>query len=142
MRPEKKFWKKIKAKTSNVNWTRIESWSSPGVPDLFGVFKKKGSKKGFQFWAELKCSKLQKVIISSKQIAWHYAHAKHGGKSFIIVEISKGPGALDGVAVFPGSVIRELSTHGLELLEQGSGTRLPNSWTEDDLQNTLIGSHK
>jgi hypothetical protein len=137
MRPEKKFWKEIKNKTPNVNWTRIESWASPGVPDLFGVFKHFKTKKGIQVWVELKCNKLQKVIISPKQIAWHYAHAKHGGTSFIFVKI-KDPGvSKTSYAVFPGAMVRELSTMGLELLNQGSGTMLPDAWTEKDLQNTL-----
>ena len=140
MRPEKKFWQEIKNKTSNVNWTRIESWASPGVPDLFGVFKGLSTKKGIQFWAELKCNKLQKVIISSKQIAWHYAHAKHGGVSFVFVKISNPGVSKTSYAIFPGSMIRELSTMGLELLNQGSGTMLPDAWTEKDLQNTLTFS--
>jgi hypothetical protein len=140
MRPEKKFWKEIKNKTPNVNWTRIESWSSPGVPDLFGVFKDLKTNKGFQFWIELKCNKLQKVIISSKQIAWHYAHAKHGGVSFVFVKISNPGVSKTSYAIFPGSMIRELSTMGLELLNQGSGTMLPDAWTETDLQNTLTFS--
>ena len=140
MRPEKKFWKEIKNKTPNVNWTRIESWSSPGVPDLFGVFKDLKTNKGFQFWLELKCNKLQKVIISSKQIAWHYAHAKHGGVSFVFVKISNPGVSKTSYAIFPGSMIRELSTMGLELLNQGSGTMLPDAWTETDLQNTLTFS--
>ena len=71
MRPEKKFWQEIKKKTPNVNWTRIESWSSPGVPDLFGVFKDNQTNEGYQFWFELKVSKLQKVNINTKQVAWH-----------------------------------------------------------------------
>lgn len=140
MRPEKKFWKEIKNKTPNVNWTRIESWASPGVPDLFGVFKDLKTNKGFQFWLELKCNKLQKVIISSKQIAWHYAHAKHGGISFVFVKISNPGVSKTSYAIFPGSMIRELSTMGLELLNQGSGTMLPDAWTETDLQNTLTFS--
>lgn len=140
MRPEKKFWKEIKNKTPNVNWTRIESWASPGVPDLFGVFKDLKTNKGFQFWLELKCNKLQKVIISSKQIAWHYAHAKHGGVSFVFVKISNPGVSKTSYAIFPGSMIRELSTMGLELLNQGSGTMLPDAWTETDLQNTLTFS--
>ena len=140
MRPEKKFWKEIKNKTPNVNWTRIESWVSPGVPDLFGVFKDLKTNKGFQFWLELKCNKLQKVIISSKQIAWHYAHAKHGGVSFVFVKISNPGVSKTSYAIFPGSMIRELSTMGLELLNQGSGTMLPDAWTETDLQNTLTFS--
>lgn len=140
MRPEKKFWKEIKNKTPNVNWTRIESWASPGVPDLFGVFKDLSTKNGFQFWLELKCNKLQKVIISPKQIAWHYAHTKHGGISFIFVKISNPSATRTQYAVFPGHMVRELSTKGLELLNQGSGTMLPDAWTEKDLQNTLTFS--
>ena len=140
MRPEKKFWKEIKSKTPNVNWTRIESWSSPGVPDLFGVFKDLKTNKGFQFWIELKCNKLQKVIISPKQIAWHYAHTKHGGVSFIFVKISNPGVSKTSYAIFPGSMVRELSTMGLELLNQGSGAMLPDAWTETDLQNTLTFS--
>jgi len=137
VRPEKKFWQEIKNKMSNVNWTRIESWASPGVPDLFGVFKGLDNKKGIQFWVELKCNKLQKVIISPKQIAWHYAHTKHGGVSYIFVKISnraKGPG---GIAVFPGHMIRELHVHGLELLNQGSGYMIPDPWTGDQILKYL-----
>ena len=140
MRPEKKFWQEIKNKTPNVNWTRIESWASPGVPDLFGVFKDLNTNKGVQFWIELKCNKLQKVIISPKQIAWHYAHTKHGGISFIFVKISNPGARKASYAIFPGYMSRELHTLGLELLNQGSGTMLPDAWTEKDLQNTLTFS--
>ena len=137
MRPEKKFWQEIKNKTPNVNWTRIESWASPGVPDLFGVFKDLDTNKGIQFWVELKCNKLQKVIISPKQIAWHYAHTKHGGVSYIFVRIrnrAKSPG---GIAIFPGHMSRELHVHGLELLHQGSGYMIPDPWTGDQILKYL-----
>ena len=30
-----------------LSWTRIESWASPGVPDLFGVFKDLDTNKGY-----------------------------------------------------------------------------------------------
>jgi hypothetical protein len=36
MKPESKFWKKIKKNTPNIMWTRLESWASFGVPDLLG----------------------------------------------------------------------------------------------------------
>ncbi len=75
---------------------------------MFGVFKDLKTNKGFQFWLELKCNKLQKVIISPKQIAWHYAHAKHGGVSFVLVKISAEGGRDGRVAVFPGKLVREL----------------------------------
>ena len=137
MRPEKKFWQQLKVKTPNVNWTRIESWSSPGVPDLFGVFWDSAAKCGVQFWVELKCNKLQKVIISPKQIAWHYAHTKLGGKSFIFTKISDPYACHGSIWIIPGDMIRELSDHGLGLLDQGKGHLVPEPWNEDEILKYL-----
>ena len=137
MRPEKKFWQEIKKKTPNVNWTRIESWSSPGVPDLFGVFRDNQTNEGYQFWFELKVSKLQKVNINTKQVAWHYKHCKCGGKSFIVVKICNKSALRGRVAIFPGIMSREVKTYGLDLLDRGSGVLLPESWDEKILANTL-----
>ena len=60
--------------------------------------------------------------------------------SFVLVKISAEGGRDGRVAVFSGKLVRELSIHGLKLLDQGSGVLLPHPWTEEDLQNTLIGS--
>ena len=36
MKPESKLWQKIKKNTPKIQWTRLESWSSFGTPDLLG----------------------------------------------------------------------------------------------------------
>ena len=36
MKAESKFWQQIKKNTPKIQWTRLESWSSFGVPDLLG----------------------------------------------------------------------------------------------------------
>ena len=38
MKPESKFWKLVKKNTPKIQWTRLESWASFGVPDLLGHF--------------------------------------------------------------------------------------------------------
>ena len=49
MKPESKFWQLVKKKTPQIQWTRLESWASFGVPDLLGY----NDKCGF-FMVELK----------------------------------------------------------------------------------------
>ena len=84
-KPESKFWKQLKEGTAalDVLWTRIESWASPGVPDLFGVYK------GHSFWLELKISKLKKVKhidLSPQQILWQTLHCEAGATVWNLVK--------------------------------------------------------
>ena len=84
-KPESKFWKQIKDGTADLDvlWTRIESWASPGVPDLFGVYK------GHSFWLELKISKLKKVKhidLSPQQILWQTLHCEAGATVWNLVK--------------------------------------------------------
>ena len=84
-KPESKFSKQIKDGTADLDvlWTRIESWASPGVPDLFGVYK------GHSFWLELKISKLKKVKhidLSPQQILWQTLHCEAGATVWNLVK--------------------------------------------------------
>ena len=84
-KPESKFWKQLKDGTADLDvlWTRIESWASPGVPDLFGVYK------GHSFWLELKISKLKKVKhidLSPQQILWQTLHCEAGATVWNLVK--------------------------------------------------------
>ncbi len=63
----------------DIFWTRIENWAVPGVPDCYGC------KDGVMFWVELKITKDKKVKLSPFQKAWHFNHAKQGGRSFIML---------------------------------------------------------
>ena len=49
MKKESKFWQLVKKKTPQIQWTRLESWSSYGVPDLLGYHENCG-----YFMVELK----------------------------------------------------------------------------------------
>ncbi len=66
MKPESKFWKLIKKNTPKIQWTRLESWASFGVPDLVGYHDSCGF-----FMVELKVTKTKKVHFSPHQRMFH-----------------------------------------------------------------------
>ena len=108
-KPETRFWKKLKELTPNVHWTRIESFSSPGIPDLHGVYR---GEDGYpvSVFVELKCSKLKKVALTPKQISWNYSYNEAGGLNFILVETLPNR----DLYIYSGGVARELSITGIE----------------------------
>ena len=59
MKKESDLWKLLKKNTPNIKWTRLESWSSFGTPDLLGYHDSCGF-----FMVELKLitSKSQKKV--------------------------------------------------------------------------------
>jgi len=71
-KPESKFWKKLKEKTPDIVWTRIENWASFGTPDLLGY-----NKNQTYFTVELKLTKVKKLSISPHQIAYCVKHPKN-----------------------------------------------------------------
>ena len=103
MGPEAKLYKKLKAKTSRIIWTRIENLSLLGCPDLLGY-----NNSGNFFTVELKITKANKLKFSPHQIVWHVAHPHN---TFILAE-ALGPRL---VKLFPGSRIRELAACGFKL---------------------------
>ena len=103
MGPEAKLYKKLKAKTPRIIWTRIENLSLLGCPDLLGY-----TNSGHFFTVELKVTRGNKLKFSPHQIAFHIAHPKN---TFIIAE-ALGPRL---VKLFHGSRIRELAACGFKL---------------------------
>ena len=69
---EKNLSQRILKNSNIVKWSRVESKTSPGIPDLHGFFKDINDLQGYTFWLELKLTKHNKVALTSKQIAWHY----------------------------------------------------------------------
>ena len=108
MKPETRFWQQLKRATPEIHWFRIESFSSPGIPDLYGIFQNKKGKT-ITFWVELKCSEMKKVRISPKQISWNYTHSKLGGLNYIMVQALGD----SSVYIYSGSQVRELCIRGL-----------------------------
>ena len=66
MKPESRFWQEVKKNTPNIQWTRLESWASHGLPDLLGY----NSFCGF-FMVELKVVSKGKPRFSPHQIMFH-----------------------------------------------------------------------
>ena len=56
MKPESKLWQLIKKKTPKIQWTRLESWASFGVPDLLGYHENCGF-----FMLEMKVTRGKKI---------------------------------------------------------------------------------
>jgi Holliday junction resolvase len=76
--PESKLWKALRDGITDIHWVRIESWSSPGVPDV------NGCAEFGEFWIELKVIKHKRVVLSPHQIAWHITRSRHSGRSYIL----------------------------------------------------------
>ena len=77
MKPESKFWQIIKKNTPKIQWTRLESWASFGVPDLLGYHDNCGF-----FLVELKVTKTSKVHFSPHQKMFHLTRTK---RNFILL---------------------------------------------------------
>ena len=77
MKPETKFWHKVKKFMPEISFTRLENLSGFGTPDLLAY-----NKKGTFFTVELKVSKVNSVKLSPHQISFHVRHPKN---SFILV---------------------------------------------------------
>jgi len=103
LKPEQKFYEKIKRKFKNFSLIRLENNSLHGTPDLLVC-----NDSGHFFTIELKVCKGNKIRFSPHQISFH---VRHPNNTFIMVQ-HLGSGT---VKLFRGSQILELEACGLEL---------------------------
>mgnify|MGYP003650739377 CR=1 FL=1 len=103
MKAESKLWQKVKKKTPDITWTRVESWASFGFPDLVGYTEKRGF-----FTMELKVTKSNKITFSPHQIAFHI---KHPTNTFILVEHLEQR----TIKLYEGNQVLDLAACGLKL---------------------------
>jgi hypothetical protein len=103
LKPERKFYEKIKKSFPQISWIRLENNSLLGTPDLLGY-----NNSGHFFTVELKVCKGNKIKFSPHQISFH---VKHPHNTFIMVQ-ALGSGT---VKLFRGSRIMELDACGLKL---------------------------
>ena len=103
MKPEAKFYAKVKKTIKNISWIRLENNSLLGTPDLLGY-----NNSGHFFTVELKVCKGNKIRFSPHQISFH---VRHPHNTFIMAE-ALGPGT---VKLFRGSRIMELEACGFKL---------------------------
>ena len=74
---ETKLWNLLKKYLINIHFTRIESKTVNGIPDIFGVYN------GISFWLELKADKVSYPKLSKWQISWINTYIEHGGVMLI-----------------------------------------------------------
>ena len=103
MKPEQKFYAKIKKYFKTFSLIRLENNSLHGTPDLLV-----SNARGHFFTIELKVTKSNKVKFSPHQIAFHIKHPRN---TFILVEHL----GQRSVKLFPGSGILALEACGLKL---------------------------
>ena len=96
MKPESKFWREVKKNTPKIQWTRLESWASYGVPDLLGY----NNYCGF-FMCELKVVAGNRARFSPHQILFHTTRSK---RNFILIK-TLSPSS---VKLYESSAIHEL----------------------------------
>ena len=78
MKEEAKLWRSLRQNTPNISWTRLESWSSFGTPDLLGYHDTCGF-----FMCELKLVHDNKIHFSPHQKLFHLTRTK---RNFILAQ--------------------------------------------------------
>ena len=96
MKAESKFWQQIKKNTPKIQWTRLESWASYGVPDLLGY----ADSCGF-FMVELKIQNGNKIHFSPHQRMFHITRTN---RNFILVQEASSR----SIKLYPSSAIHDL----------------------------------
>tara|TARA_Y100001938_G_scaffold134967_1_gene196046 strand:- start:756 stop:1163 length:408 start_codon:yes stop_codon:yes gene_type:complete len=119
-KPESKLWKALRDGITDIHWVRIESWSSPGVPDV------NGCAEFGEFWIELKVIKNNRVLLSPHQVAWHLVRSRNCGHSFILArEAGRTP-----LILFSGSKAKDLADKKIPEIAQIATIPHPYDWSK------------
>ena len=97
---ESNLYNLIKTTIKNVHFTRIESYTLNGIPDLHCIYK------GRTFWIELKANDINNCNLSKYQINWILKYQRHGGQVYILNKTIKQRG-LKLYTLSPCAVLRE-----------------------------------
>jgi len=97
---ESNLYNLIKTTIKNAHFTRIESHTLNGIPDLYCAYK------GHTFWLELKANNINNCNLSKYQINWILKHQRHGGIVYILNKSIK-QGRLKLYTLEPSLVMRE-----------------------------------
>jgi len=103
LKPETKFWHKIKKSMPEISFTRLENLSGFGTPDLLCY-----NKNHTFFTIELKVAKGNSVKLSPHQISFH---VKHPHRTFILVSSA----LYKDEKLYEGSRCLSLAADGLRL---------------------------
>ncbi len=97
---ESNLYNLIKKTIKNAHFTRLESNTINGIPDLHCAYK------GRTFWLELKANNIKNCNLSKYQINWILKHRRHGGIVYILNKTATQSG-LKLYTLSPCAVLRE-----------------------------------
>jgi hypothetical protein len=112
------LYQTIKSKLKNVHFTRVESSTQNGIPDV------NACKNGSECWLELKCNSDKNLGLSKYQIVWIINRTKVGGRIFII----NRPLLQSSIKIYTGSQVRVSGISDNEPPVLVLGSRL-NDWS-------------
>jgi len=75
---ESKLFVRLRKHLKNIHFTRIESSTIQGIPDVHGCGN------GVSFWIELKSTDDSFPKLSKFHQSWCFEYARHGGRVFIL----------------------------------------------------------
>ena len=104
VKSESNFGRQIMKNLPFAQWTRIETFATAGIPDLYGICD------GVAIWLELKCIKQNSINISPLQISWNYNNFRHGGKNYYIVQDARSK----VIKLYDGDKGREIKEQGFK----------------------------
>jgi Holliday junction resolvase len=97
---ESNLYNLIKTTIKNAHFTRLESNTINGIPDVHCAYK------GFAFWLEIKSNDINNCNLSKYQINWILKYQRHGGQVYILNKTIK-QGHLKLYTLSPCAVLRE-----------------------------------
>lgn len=108
---ESNLYNLIKTTIKNAHFTRIESNTLNGIPDLHCAYKNKA------FWIELKANNIKNCNLSKYQINWILKQQRHGGIVYILNKSIKDKGLklyrLDSCAVLREELTTQPNAKGI-----------------------------
>jgi Holliday junction resolvase len=97
---ESNLYNLIKTTIKNAHFTRLESNTINGIPDVHCAYK------GSAFWLEIKSNDINNCNLSKYQINWILKYQRHGGQVYILNKTIK-QGHLKLYTLEPSLVLRE-----------------------------------
>ena len=108
---ESQFFQTLKSNLKNLkrqlHLTRVETWVSPGVPDLLIC-----DEKGLFHFLELKVTGSNVVRLSAHQISWLTLHKK--SSSWVLIRQQKPRSKISSVYLYHAEDVLSLSKQGLK----------------------------
>jgi hypothetical protein len=132
VKPEGRFANTLRSNCNKIHFLKIDSWSTPGMPDLYGLFEHEETKLPGTFWAELKCTKINKLGLSPQQIAINLKLSEYNIPNYILAK-SLSQRALK---IFPGYLVQDAATDGFKSKSHVACFTEPFPWTE--IQKSLM----